>query len=1405
MANKVTIDVEARFVDNVTDESRAAEKAIGGIGKEADKTKKKVDELGKKKASPIFDADNNKFLNKVRSMEAKMKKLRHTKTAAVLDVVDKATTKIGNIMNKAQNFGRKTWQGLLKFKDSDALFTIKKVTQAAENLTKKAWTAMVKVKDMALAPIKAIKNALFSIPTLITAVVSAKIVQKAVLEPINLADAYSSAQIGFSTLLGESRGQQMMDEIDLFAKKTPFKTSGVISNVQKMMAYGWDVERVIDDMETIGDAAAATGKGDAGLESIVRALAEIRSKGKLSTQELNQLAGAGIKAKAYLAEGLGYGSSDAGMKKLAEDLEGGAIGANQAIDLILQGMKEFDGMMDKTANETVEGLKSQIEDAFEINIFRRWGQGLQDGAKRGFGSVVSLLDEADTALQKFGDILYEIGSNVSNWVADKFENAIERVMKITDSFEFKNASLGEKISMLWRGVIVDPLKEWWENGGQEKTAKTAGKIGKWMGETLTKGLLALFGMTDVLKEGGLDEKGGMSVAQSFAKGFVDGFDVSAITDKLLDAIKNVWNALPWWGKTLVGGYVGGKAISGVGNVIGGISNMVGGVSSASSFLSNGAANVGYWALGGKTAATLAGASGSTAALAGTATLAGGAATAWGMYKAATSAGNAVEHFQKGEKREGWADATRSGVTTLGMVGGGLAATAAAAKLGGTLGTFLGGPAGTLVGAGLGALVGWFAGDKIAKNIEAAKYESKELQQAIKDGDKSAEELAKTFEKAKWENAKEHFGDIKLSLEEIERLADQIVWGDDLEAFDKFTAATKNAEANLQSLKTASQDVDKWMWKAGLGVKFNEDEKEAFTKSIDDYINSATAYLDNAHYEFTASAELLLDLESEGGKSILESGNAFYAKEKEALDKAGKELGDALSKALEDGIINADEEKAILAAQEKIAKITERISNAEAEAEMTLIKVKWGKGNLDLESFENFMSTMNTTLEERMANADEALEVQIRNLNLRYPEKGPEYEKELQTIINGYETKIESIKAEVMGVELQIIGDAYAKELGSDAAKDLQNALEYAIENEIDPIEISDKKLCELLKVDDLSGETAANIKEMLSGVFGQIELIEVDGDILFKIGEVKTEEGTKEKVKNEVDKSVPKSVETDINVLLTGEKYIQNNIDVLADEFGIPDEKAKDILWKLSAEDTIVKKVEILAKEFGIKNQEAATILWKLTGQKSILNTFSLGYSDFGIRSSYSFSPLINVNARLGNVTAPAWKKSLNLDGSGYRGGIFGGSSAMEGFALGGRPDDGMLKGSTRFIRVNEESPEMIIPLSSQRRGRALKLWAKAGNIMGVPGFARGGVTTGGQDEGLRFRSYGSEESTGGQAVQVDIGGITFEIVVHGNDPQSITEAIKAQANEIAETVAGVLADALGTQFENTPARGGVA
>ena len=1401
------IEVEGRFVDNLTNKAEGASRSISGVGTAAKQAAKDVNKLGSSDATPDVGLDTSKFT--------------------------RAMDKVNGLLNKF----KKVHHAALNLKDSNTYQRLKKITDTVEGLTRKTWSVIVKVKDIAMAPFNAVRNALFSIQTLATTIFAGIAAKFAIINPINLADAYSSAQIGFSTLLGQSAGQQMMNKIDEFAKATPFKTSGVISNVQKMMAYGWDVDRVIKDMETIGDAAAATGKGDEGLSSIVYALSEIRSKGKLSTQELNQLASAGIKAKAYLAEGLGFGTDDAGMAELAEALESGEIGANQAIDLILQGMEEFDGMMDKTANETVEGLISQIEDAFEISVVRKWGQGLQDGAKRGIGTVVELLDKAEAALSEFGDMLYDIAKVASNWVADKFEKTVSRILEITDTFEFQNASLKEKISMLWKGVVTDPLKEWWDSGGRAKTVETAGKIGAWMGKTLKAGLLAVFGITDILK--GEDEDLGAvaEIAKSFSDGFRENFDASVVTDKLVEAIGNVWNALPAWAKVLLVGYGGTKLAIGGMNLVSGAANLIGQARhyDAAGNLVNGtgilgaignfsiantalphltSSGSGLLGLLGKTGVAMGAYTTGGSLLLGGGTIAGGLTAAAGLGHTIKSGYDSYKAFKEGDETTGKAELARAGGTGVGL----LAGAGIGAKAGAAIGSLFGGVGavpGAIIGAGLGTVVGWFAGEKIAKNIEAAKYESEELRDAIKDSEKSAEELADAFAKAKWENAKEHFGDIKLSMEEINRLANEIVWGDDLTFFEQFSTATKTAETSLQSLKTASEQTNKWMWKAGLNVKFNDDEKESIIASFDDYLASAQAYIENKHYEFSMSASLLLDLESDEGKAIVEGGNSFFAEEQKKLEQAGEELGEALTEALADGIISAPEEEAIIAAQQKIADITEKISNAEMAAEMDLIKVKFGEGTLDYPSFQNLMATLESTLQERTTAAEDAFKVQVTNLRLRFPEEGPEFEEQLQALISGYTAKVESVKAEVMDVELGIIADAYSEIIDKDQ---LVAGLENAVQSGIDSATfkgLSDEGLARILGLDEnafeKTGLAADNLRDMLSDVLGQIELIDVDGKLLLNISGVETEDGISEKIKQYTIGQIPDAIEHTLRLSLTAEENIENNIDIIAEDFGIPKSKAETILWEIYSSKSIEEKLQMLAIEFGIPPSKMETIIWKLSGMKQI-SPLTITAGDFGINNTYTASPTVNITPKLGIISQLGLRSSSllrfgnveNNNGgeSNFRGGFVGGtSSAIHGFANGG-----FVRGGAQLVTVAEEgTPEVIIPLGSQRRQRGLDLWMKAGEMLGVNGFDGGRLATGGRDEGIRHKVYGGGSGNVSNDVHIDMGGVHVSISVDAKGGENVVEAIKAQGNEIAEVVAGILADELGGQFENTPAKGGAA
>lgn len=1506
MAQKVCIEVEARFVDNVSGAAGAASSAFKKVETSAKAAAAAVDSVGKKKASPDLEADTSKFRQAIDDSDRKLAKFGRSRASAKLEAEDKATTVIAKVISKVKGFAGKVWSGvvtikdyvtsglskvlravkgfagrtysaMVKIRDSEALSSIRKITSGAEKLVGKTWTAAVRIKDMATAPLRTIKNMLFSIKSLVLAITAGLAAKSLIVNPINLADQYSSAKIGFSTLLGETAGQQMMNDLDAFAKKTPFKTSGVISAAQKMMAMGWDSENIIGDLEVLGNAAAATGNLNQGLESIVRAMSQIKTKGRLSTEELNQLAEAGIAAKAMLAEQLGYGTGDEGIAKMTEDLEKGAIASDKAIAALMAGMQKYNGMMDSMANETVEGLWSQIQDTFEINVFRKWGQGLQDGAKKGFGTILQLLDASEDALSEFGDLLYDIGKKISNWFADKFQKAVDKILKITDSFEFKEASLGEKIAMLWKNVVADPIKKWFSDlWTDEENIEKATSFGKSLAEGLTKGILAILGITDIFAETGEGaESEGSNIAQGFAKGFVEGFDVSAITSKIVEAIGNVWNALPTWAKIVLGTYGAGKIAGGIGSFIGGVANFAGQVGTIIGHgqtvgadgttipatgligligktgtyagggygLMGGLSKLGYMAVGSLAGAGALGGTGTMAMYGLSGGLAAGAALGGltagvGTVYAGNQVYNGYQSLKAGDETSAKASFARANGTIAGIGAGALAG----AKIGGTVGT-LAGPVGTavggLIGAGVGTVVGWLAGDTIARNIEAAAYETKEMQAAIKDSDASAEEVARQFEASKYRVAKQAFGDISLSMEEIARLSQQVVFGEDLEKYDKFAAAAKQAEASLQALKTAGEQTDRWMWKAGLGVTFNEDEVSSIKASFDDYINSAKSYVENKHYEFTASAELLLNLESEEGKSILESGNAYYAQVQEKLNNLGSELNSTLEKVLKDGVISTEdtvkikiggveyelnEQDAVAKLQEEIARITKQIEDAEADAALVKIDLKFGEGRMTMENFEDFLAMTQQNLDSRMSSADTALEAQIATLNLRFPKdkrNSEQYKKELQTIIDSYNLEVETITAEILGFELEIIGEAFGgpKGLGDDAVDDLNNMINHCIEEGITPAELSLDKIIELSGNPELSQEKADKIKEYLSGIFDQLdlsqfELVEVDGKVKLQLKtEVNTEEGTEEKVKETVDNQVPDVLEEKLVVKITGDKQIEA-IDVLAEEFGIQDEVAASVILKLNAADTVTEQVDILASEFEIPPEVAEEVLVKVSGDKAVA---PITVTAEELCPTDEVTKVVNVRVVANYLTGEGgYGGNSGGPPGGFRGGIFGGTSAMGSYARGGIignripgfSNGGIVRGGSQLIEVAEEgSPEMVIPLSSQRRGRALKLWAQAGNIMGVPGFARGGIIggNGSSDEGIRFHTAGSDESTGSQSTEVNMGGVTVQINVTAGNNGNIVEAIREQSGEIAEVVAGILADAMGGQFENTPVRGGVA
>jgi tape measure domain-containing protein len=436
--------------------------------------------------------------------------------------------------------------------------SLDKMYSTVKYLAKQAIKIPVKILDYATAPLRGILGFATSLKGILTGIVAGVVMQKAIMAPLNYADSISGALVGFETKLGSiEKAQKMMKEIEEFAIRTPFETQGLVSTSQRMLAMGWAVEKILPDLEKIGNAAAGTGKGEEGIQRITLALSQMRMKGKISAEEMLQLTEAGVNGWKYLADGMGVT-----IPQIQKMTSKGLVPVEKAIDAIIAGMGEFDGLMESTATRTVSGLMSQIKDTFAVTLVKKWGEGLQVGAIKGMGKLNELLSNGRGTLDKLGDKLKDLGTGLSTWVVDKFDAAYRGLLGIMKTREFQEADLFGKVKIVWRDMIVTPFDEWWSSEGLAWAAGLGEKIGHGIG-TFNKGVIMTLLGVDL---DGITNSG-ISVGQSFATGFLEGFDASTVGAAIWEAIKGGYSNA---GKVITNedGTSAGEKVGGIATIAG---------------------------------------------------------------------------------------------------------------------------------------------------------------------------------------------------------------------------------------------------------------------------------------------------------------------------------------------------------------------------------------------------------------------------------------------------------------------------------------------------------------------------------------------------------------------------------------------------------------------------------------------------------------------------------------------------------------------------------------------------------------------------------------------------------------------------------------------------------------------
>lgn len=147
----------------------------------------------------------------------------------------------------------------------------------------------------------------------------------------------------------KGKGVETLEAINQWALKMPVNTKEAIDAFTMMAAMG--LQPNIEKMQTLVDVASVM--GDETLPRVARALGQIQTLGKLSAEELNQLAESGINARKYLKEAFGG--------KTVEEIQKSEIAIADVVKAIWDGLeREFKGSS-KRRMETWSGMVVAME------------------------------------------------------------------------------------------------------------------------------------------------------------------------------------------------------------------------------------------------------------------------------------------------------------------------------------------------------------------------------------------------------------------------------------------------------------------------------------------------------------------------------------------------------------------------------------------------------------------------------------------------------------------------------------------------------------------------------------------------------------------------------------------------------------------------------------------------------------------------------------------------------------------------------------------------------------------------------------------------------------------------------------------------------------------------------------
>ena len=560
------------------------------------------------------------------------------------------------------------------------------------------------------------------------------------------------------------------------------------------------------------------------------------------------------------------------------------------------------------------------------------------------------------------------------------------------------------------------------------------------------------------------------------------------------------------------------------------------------------------------------------------------------------------------------------------------------------------------------------------------------------------------------NLADHFGNIALSMEELQAVAENIISSESLAgvkealgAFDDLGTLTSEIESNIKILNRKN-------WKVSIGMKLTEDEQTTYITAIDGYVSAAQAYAEESQYAVYLNLKALVgDSEDPNAQSAVDKVNQFYSDQSAEMTALGKQLNDAVTEAFNDGLLDIKEAEKIAQIQADMAKIQESLATGEFDAKMSLLQMEFaGGGSLAPNSFMNLQAELDKQVEVateayRESYTKAYASIEAANANGDYLTEA-EYQAALDGIYQSYLQNVGDIQARALNFQMETIMGQYSEELSTAIPgymENIQTTLEeYAALDGFwldTPAKLMGDMINEISQMTTLDDTTKGAISQLLEALQPTIS-------------EMQTLKSQYEEIGAEVPQAIVDGLNNFdmLNAMANGDfSSVSEMLGQQMVEGGTFDTFFQDIFNRLATEQPDFQIPETLASGIATATAEMAATEVTAAGEAAIPpavdGVYSLSQSTIDSTYAQGFDTTatlrITLDPTLTNLSAVS--RYVSSSTSGLSGSIGIGKRAKGGLAT-----------SPELTWFAEEGPEMAIPIKGGQR--SIDLWEQTGRLLGM-------------------------------------------------------------------------------------------